>query len=31
VDDDGKLVSLRAIWEFERAMATAHQVDVRST
>jgi steroid delta-isomerase len=25
VDDDGKLVSLRAIWEFDRAMATAHQ------
>jgi steroid Delta-isomerase len=25
VDDDGKLVSLRAIWEFQRAMGTAHQ------
>ena len=23
VDEDGKLVSLRAIWEFDRAMATA--------
>lgn len=27
VDDAGKLVSLRAIWEFDRAMATARQVD----
>ncbi len=26
VDDDGKLVSLRAIWEFQRAMHTARQV-----
>jgi steroid delta-isomerase len=25
VDDEGKLVSLRAIWEFDRSMATAHQ------
>jgi steroid delta-isomerase len=25
VDDDGKLLSLRAIWEFDRAMKTAHQ------
>jgi hypothetical protein len=25
VNDEGKLVSLRAIWEFDRAMATAHQ------
>jgi steroid Delta-isomerase len=26
VDDDGKLVSLRAIWEFQRAMHTAREV-----
>ncbi|WP_243788122.1 nuclear transport factor 2 family protein [Saccharopolyspora gloriosae] len=25
VDDDGKLASMRAFWEFERAMATLHK------
>jgi steroid delta-isomerase len=29
VNDEGKLVSLRAIWEFDRAMATARQVAPR--
>jgi len=27
VNDDGKLVSLRAIWEWDRAIATAHKLD----
>jgi ketosteroid isomerase-like protein len=27
VDDAGKLVSLRAIWEWDRAIATAHKLD----
>lgn len=27
IDDDGKLVSLRAIWEWDRAMATARQLE----
>jgi steroid Delta-isomerase len=27
VDDDGKLVSLRAIWEWDRAMATARKLE----
>lgn len=27
VDDTGKLVSLRAIWEWDRAMATARKLD----
>lgn len=27
VDDDGRLISLRAIWEWDRAMATARKLD----
>ena len=27
VNDDGKLVSLRATWEWDRAIATAHKLD----